>query len=243
MKITGQEVLVIGGSSGIGFGVARAALAEGAKVTIASRSADKIAAAVERLGQGAPEPVSGSVSGTVLDTGDVAALESLFGGHSFDHVFCSAAATRVAAVRDLPLAQAYGSFDSKFWGAYRVARAARINPGGSLTFTSGFLSVRPKAGAAIQGAINAAIEGLTRGLALEFAPLRVNCVSPGLVQTEMYDTLDGDGRKAMFDGAAAKLPVGMVGTPEHVAIQALALMANPYMTGSTVFVEGGGAIA
>jgi len=235
MTLADQTLLVLGGSSGIGFGVAEMALAAGARVTIASRSAEKVAQAATRLGPG--------VEGITLDTGDAAALDAHFSGRDpYDHVFCSAASTKVDAVRRLPLDAAYASFESKFWGAYRLARAAHIRDGGSLTLTSGFLSVRPKPGAAIQGAINAGLEGLTRGLALEFAPVRVNCVSPGLVETEMYGTLDGDGRKAMFEGAAAKLPVGMVGRPEHVAIQALAFMTNAYMTGATVFVEGGGAL-
>ncbi|MAE92229.1 MAG: short chain dehydrogenase [Pelagibaca sp.] len=233
MTLQNISVLVIGGTSGIGFGVAKAAQEAGAHVTVASRSAEKVANASTRLG----------TEGVELDTGDAAMLEGFFAGHSFDHIFCSAASIRVDAIRSLPLEDAYGSFDSKFWGAYRVARAASVSPGGSLTFVSGFLSVRPKAGAAIQGAINAGIEGLTRCLALELAPTRVNCISPGLIKTEMYDTLDGDGRKTMFDGAAERLPVGRVGTPENIATQALALMANPYMTGSTIFVDGGGAIA
>ncbi|MBJ3776901.1 SDR family oxidoreductase [Acuticoccus mangrovi] len=235
MTLTNATILVLGGSSGIGFGVAEAALAAGATVTIASRSPEKVERALGRLG--------GATEGVSLDTGDAAALERFFAARpAFDHVFCSAAKTKVAAVRELPLEDAYASFDSKFWGAYRLARAARIREGGSLTFTSGFLSIRPKAGAAIQGAINAGLEGLTRGLALEFAPVRVNCVSPGLVMTEMYDGLAGDGRKAMFDGAAQRLPVGLVGAPEHIAIQALAFMTNSYMTGATVFVDGGGAL-
>ncbi len=229
------RILVLGGTSGIGFGVAHAARAAGAHVTVASRSQEKVDAAIERLGA--------TAHGAVLDTGDAAALEAYFDAEdAFDHVFCSASSTKVAAVKELSLEDAYASFNSKFWGAYRLARAAKITQGGSLTFTSGFLSVRPKPGAAIQGAINAALEGLTRGLALELAPVRVNCVSPGLVKTEMYATLDGDGRKAMFDGAAEKLPAGRVGTPEMIAVQALAFMENPYMTGSTVFVEGGGAL-
>lgn len=233
MSLQDRNILVLGGSSGIGFGVAEAATGAGANVTIASRSAEKVEAAAAKL----------DANGVALDTGDAAALESFFEGHGFDHVFCSAASTKVDAVRSLPLEDAYGSFDSKFWGAYRVARAAQISANGSLTFVSGFLSVRPKAAAAIQGAINAGLEGLTRGLALELAPIRVNCISPGLIQTEMYDTLDGDGRKAMFEGAAERLPVGRVGTPENIATQALALMENPYMTGTTIFVDGGGAIA
>lgn len=231
-----QRILVLGGSSGIGFGVAEAALQAGADVTIASRSKQKIDAALARLGD--------TVCGAPLDTGDPTAIEQFFSERpAFDHVFCSAAQTRVAAVRELSLEQAYASFDSKFWGAYRLARAANIAAGGSLTLTSGFLSIRPKAGAAIQGAINAALEGLTRGLALELAPIRINCVSPGLIMTEMYDSLEGDGRKSMFEGAARKLPVGHVGSPRDVAVQAIAFMCNPYMTGSTVYVDGGGAIA
>ncbi|MHC9237751.1 SDR family oxidoreductase [Pseudooceanicola sp. 502str34] len=233
-RLNGSSILVIGGSSGIGFGVAKAARSVGADVTIASRDAQKVADATTRMGGG---------EGVTLDTSDAEALEAFFATRSFDHVFCSAASTKVAAVKELPLEAAYASFNSKFWGAYRVARAAQVNAGGSITLVSGFLSVRPKPGAAIQGAINAGIEGLTRGLALELAPVRVNCISPGLIKTEMYDGLDGDGRKSMFDGAAEKLPVQQVGTPEMIAIQAMALMENPYMTGSTVFVDGGGAIA
>nr|WP_319514094.1 SDR family oxidoreductase [uncultured Cohaesibacter sp.] len=236
MTLDGQTILVVGGTSGIGFGVAQMAQDQGAEVTIASRSQSKVDNALSKLGAKA--------QGMTLDTGDALALEAHFEAHGpYDHIFCSAASTKVDAVRKLPLDNAYGSFDSKFWGAYRLARFAKIKDGGSLTLTSGFLSIRPKAGAAIQGAINAALEGLTRGLALEFAPVRVNCVSPGLVMTEMYDTLEGDGRKAMFEGAAQRLPVGLVGIPQHIAIQALAFMTNPYMTGQTVFVEGGGAIA
>ncbi|GKT33619.1 Short-chain dehydrogenase/reductase SDR like protein, partial [Aduncisulcus paluster] len=158
-QATRWHILILGGSSGIGFGVAQAVKAAGARVTIASRSQDKVDAAAEKLG----------AKGVTLDTGDAEALEAFFAERAFDHVFCSAASTKVAAVRELPLEDAYASFQSKFWGAYRVARAANIRVGGSLTLISGFLSVRPKAGAAIQGAINAGLEGLTRGLALELA--------------------------------------------------------------------------
>lgn len=236
MTLQGQNILIVGGSSGIGFGTAEAALAAGASVTIASRSKEKVEAAVARLGAG--------VGGRVLDTTDEVGIESFFtNGEVFDHVVVTASRTKVAAVRALPLADAYASMNSKFWGAYRIARAAKIADRGSLTLVSGFLSIRPSKGAAIQGAINAALEGLTRGLALEFAPVRVNCVSPGLVMTELYDGLDGDARKAMFEGAAARLPAGIVGTPGHIAVQILAFVANPYITGSTVYVDGGGAIA
>lgn len=236
MDLSSQRVLVVGGSAGIGFGAAQAAVSLGANVTIASRSVAKVEAAIERLGAGA--------RGVTLDTADAEGIAAFFAGQNpFDHVIVSAAQTKVAPVRDLPLEDAYASVNSKFWGAYRIAKGAKIRDGGSLTFVSGFLSIRPKKGAAIQGAINAALEGLTRGLALEFAPVRVNCVSPGLVMTEMYGALAGDARQPMFEGAAARLPAGVVGTPEDIAVQIMAFLANRYITGSTVYVDGGGAIA
>src|SRR5262249_54762494 len=150
------------------------------RVQIISRSADKVRAAKEAVGRGA--------QGETLDTADEAAVDKFFAGEApFDHVVVSASQTKVSAVKELPLADAYASMNSKFWGAYRVARAARINAKGSLPRVSGYLSIRPRKGSAIQGAINAAVEGLTRGLALELAPVRVNCVSPGLVDTPLLD--------------------------------------------------------
>ncbi len=89
----------------------------------------------------------------------------------------------------MSLADAAAAMESKFWGAYRVARAARINDGGSLTLISGFLSERPLATAVLQGAINAALEALARRLALELAPVRVNAVSPGMIETPIWDDL------------------------------------------------------
>ncbi len=130
MDLQGKKILVIGGSSGIGFGAAKAALEAGGLMTIASRSKAKIDAAVSRLGSGAV--------GEVLDTTDEADIEAFFAKYGvFDHVVVSVANTKVAAVRELPLADAYASVNSKFWGAYRIARAARIADGGSLTFVSG----------------------------------------------------------------------------------------------------------
>ena len=235
VDVKNKRVLIIGGSSGIGFATATAAAAAGATVTIASRSSEKLRAASARLS---------GVDTQVLDVtkeDDVEAFFSRIG--PFDHVVVSGSETTFAPVRSLSLSDAYRSMDSKFWGAYRVARAARIADGGSLTFISGFLSVRPRTGAVIQGAINAALESLTRGLALEFAPVRVNCISPGLIATEMYDDLDVDARRALFEGVATSQPVGFVGKPEHVAMQILAFLANPFVTGSTVYVDGGGSIA
>ncbi len=235
MRLENKRVLILGGTSGIGFGVAEAALEAGAAVVVASRSHEKIQSAIKRL--------EGQVSGVSLDITDPEAVETFFANQSaFDHIVVSAAKTKIGPVRELPLPDASASMTSKFWGAYHVARCARINDGGSLTLVSGFLSIRPTKTTALQGAINSALEGLTRGLALELQPTRVNCVSPGLVETEMYSGLGGDARQAMFDGAAGRLPTKMVGAPAHIAVQILAFMCNPYISGSVVYVDGGGSL-
>jgi NAD(P)-dependent dehydrogenase (short-subunit alcohol dehydrogenase family) len=235
-NLTNSKVLVIGGSSGIGLATAVAAREAGASVTIASRSKAKLDTAL------------GSIRGTsravVLDTQDQSALERFFMSEEpWDHVVISAAQTPTGPVRTLDLAEANAAMESKFWGAYRVARAAKIKDGGSLTFISGFLSVRPSAGAVLQGAINAALEALARGLALELAPVRVNAVSPGLIATPLWSSMDEEKRESMFARAAVSLPARRVGQPEDIANAVLFLAATPFATGSTVRVDGGGAIA
>ncbi|WP_175925353.1 SDR family oxidoreductase [Burkholderia cepacia] len=236
MKLDDQRVLVVGGSSGIGEATARAFAEAGATVTIASRDAARLAASKDRIGYG--------VSTGVMDITDDASVRAfLDSAGEFDHVVVSAAQTATGPVRGLALDDAYAAMDSKFWGAYRIARAVRIRQGGSLTFVSGFLSVRPSKNSVLQGAINAALESLARGLALELAPVRVNTVSPGLIATPLWSKIDAEARDRMYEGAAARLPAGRVGQPEDVANAVLYLASTPYATGSTVLVDGGGAIA
>ncbi|RQZ59553.1 short chain dehydrogenase [Burkholderia cepacia] len=236
MKLNDQRVLVVGGSSGIGEATARAFAEAGATVTIASRDAARLAASKDRIGFG--------VSTGLMDITDDASVRAfLDSAGEFDHVVVSAAQTATGPVRGLELDDAYAAMDSKFWGAYRIARAVRIRQGGSLTFVSGFLSVRPSKNSVLQGAINAALESLARGLALELAPVRVNTVSPGLIATPLWSKIDAEARDRMYESAAARLPAGRVGQPEDVANAVLYLASTPYATGSTVLVDGGGAIA
>lgn len=231
-----KKVLVIGGSSGIGFATAKAFSGLGADVLIASRNEDKLTQAATQIG--------GSVRTAVLDTTDEVAVETFFGtSGQFDHIVVSAAQTPGGPVRQLSLQDAYSAMSSKFWGAYRVARVADIAAGGSLTLVSGFLSVRPSQSSVLQGAINAALEALARGLALELSPVRVNTVSPGLVDTPLWDKLSADARQSMYDAAAARLPARRIGRPEDIANAIVYLATTPYATGSTVLLDGGGAIA
>lgn len=233
--LKGARVLVVGGSSGIGQAVAGQALAEAAQVTIASRSRDKLDAAAAQLGEG--------ISTAVLDSSDAKAVEAFLSGQRWDHVVVSAAETATGSVRKLPLGLARQAMDSKFWGAYLIARSARIGDGGSLTLVSGAWSVRPSADAVLQAAINAALEGLARGLALELSPVRVNCVSPGLVDTPIWSSMDAAARKTLFEQVAASLPARRVGMPEDIAGVVLCLMKTPFASGATFRIDGGGAIA
>ncbi len=234
-KLTNQSVLVVGGSSGIGLAVARAALAERAKVTIAGRNLERLDHAARSLG---------NVQTVRLDTLDNESLATFFNASEpFDHVLISAAQTPTGPVRKLALEDAQAAMDSKFWGAYRTARLARIKEGGSLTFVSGFLSERPSASSVLQGAINAALEALARGLALELKPVRVNTVSPGMIDTPLWSRLDDDDKRAMFDRVRNSLPVGRIGQPEDIANAAIFLMTTGFATGTVVRVDGGGVIA
>ncbi|PVX85941.1 SDR family oxidoreductase [Paraburkholderia unamae] len=235
MDFNGQRVLVVGGSSGIGAAAATAFAGLGAQVTIASRSAEKLEATAREIGT----PVELMAIDITDDENVERVLEA---AGEFDHVVVSAAHTPTGPVRGLELADAYRAMDSKFWGAYRIARAARIREGGSLTLVSGFLSVRPSKTSVLQGAINAAVEALARGLALELSPVRVNTVSPGLIATPLWSKLDAGARDKMYEGAAARLPARRVGQPEDVANAIVYLASTPYATGSTVLVDGGGAI-
>ncbi|MEZ2224325.1 SDR family oxidoreductase [Rhizobium sp. RCC_161_2] len=230
-----KRVLVIGGSSGIGLAVAQQAHAAGAAVTIASRSAAK-------LGEAAAS-VNPPIATAVLDTGDTNGIDSFFASHeTWDHIVVSAAQTPSGPVRKLSLDDAKKAMDSKFWGAYQIAKAARIAERGTLTFISGFLSERPSATSVLQGAINAALESLARGLALELSPVRVNAVSPGLIDTPIWAKMDEANRTAMFERVASSLPAKTIGQPSDIANAVLFLLTTPFATGSTVRVDGGGVI-
>ena len=141
------------------------------------------------------------------------------------------------------MATALAAMDGKFWAGFRIARAARIAPEGSLTFVSGALSQRPAAGAALISAINAALERLSMGLALEMAPIRVNTVSPGPVDTPMWDRYGAEMKRKFLDGAAARVPLRRVAQPAEIAEIILFFMTNRFITGTVVPLDGGSTLA
>lgn len=231
--LAGKKVVVVGGSSGIGLATAELAKAEGAEVIIASRNAERVQAAAAKIGaKGIPADVTSDQS--------VADLFRACG--TADHVVVSAAQLRTGPFRTVALDDVRATLEGKFWGAWRCARAAEIRPGGSLTLVSGFLSIRPRPNSAIVSAANGALESLARSLALELAPIRVNCVSPGIVDTPIRAAMPDAARIEMLAKAAAALPVRRVGLGEDIARQILAFMTNGFMTGSIVYLDGGGLV-
>jgi NAD(P)-dependent dehydrogenase (short-subunit alcohol dehydrogenase family) len=233
MMLSGQKVVVVGGSSGIGLATAELAKREGADVIIASRNADRLNAAAEKLGAKA-------IAADVTSDESVASLFRSCG--PVDHVVVTAAQLRSGPFKTVAMEDVRATMEGKFWGAWRVARAAEIRPGGSLTLVSGFLSIRPRPNSAIVGAANGAIESLARSLALELAPVRVNAVSPGIIDTPIRAAMPEAARLDMLAKTAASLPVGRVGVGEDIARQILAFMTIGFMTGSIVYLDGGGLI-
>jgi NAD(P)-dependent dehydrogenase (short-subunit alcohol dehydrogenase family) len=234
-SLAGSRVLVLGGSSGIGFGVACLASELGAHVTIASRNQARLIAARSALP---------TVEIARVDLMRHPEVSRFFSDNApFDHVAVTAAELENGPLRGVPLELHRAAMESKFWSAVHAAREARIAPGGSLTFVSGMLSVRPSAQATILTAINAAIEALAKALALELAPVRVNCVSPGRIDTEWWNRLPPDERKALLDRTAERLPLKRIGQPEDIALQIVSCMLNNFMTGTVVGVDGGGGVA
>jgi len=235
-RLQGTRVLVIGGSSGIGEATAALAARCGARVTIASRSAARREAALARLPSG--------VAADPLDVGDASQVEDYFSRRpAWDHVVLAGSATQVGSVTSLPLPQARASMDNKFWGAYHVGRSARVADGGSITFVSGVYSAKPNPQAVLQGALNAAVEALARGLALERAPaVRVNVVSPSTTDTPLWNRLGPDGRAARMAFMRERLPLRRVADAADIAEALLFLAVQANATGATLLVDGGDAL-
>jgi len=210
----GQKIAVIGGTSGIGAAMARLAAESGADVIAAGRRH--------------------------LDIGSETSIRDFFAALGpIDHLIVTAAFVRPGPFRSGDLAHARATMEGKFWSQYLCARYAEVSR--SIMLFSGAYARRPAKGMSILAAVNAAIEGLGRALALELAPVRVNVVSPGLIQgTSAYNGMPEAARDGMVAAAASRLPVGLVGDADSVAGPALALLASPYATGTVLDIDGGG---
>jgi NAD(P)-dependent dehydrogenase (short-subunit alcohol dehydrogenase family) len=233
MPLQGAHVIVVGGRSGIGLAAAQLAKREGATITIAGRSPERLAAAQRTLGEART---------VVADITDEAAVQDIFNGISrIDHVVISAGNLGNGRIVQNDLATLRRIVDERIFGVVHVVRQAvpRMQQG-SITFTSGGLSSRPRVGAAMFTATLAAVEAMAPALAQELAPIRVNAVTPGLIDTPLLQAAYGTERDTVVKNRAAALPGKRIGTAEEVAQLMLMLMTNAYVNGAVLHVDGGG---
>jgi NAD(P)-dependent dehydrogenase (short-subunit alcohol dehydrogenase family) len=234
-SLANKTVVVLGGSSGIGLATAKAAQAEGAKVIVTGRSRDRLNAAQSVLGSGGRT--------VALDVADEPGSRALF--HELDHVdhiFITAGTIVLDARLKADSAALRPAIDTRFWGAFNAAKygAEKMTAGGSITFMSGTAGRRPLPGAAVTTASCGAVEAFARALALDLAPIRVNTLQPGYVDTPLLDEMLGEARVKIKAEAGARLPVKRIGTSEELADAVLFLMKNGYVNGITLTVDGGG---
>ncbi|MCR4267892.1 SDR family oxidoreductase [Nitratireductor sp. ZSWI3] len=235
---TREHILVVGGSSGMGLALAGNLLASGHAVTIVGRSPERLARACDMLGH-APGLEAVAADATSEDE-----VERLFASIGDLHHIVSTAADVggvYVPLSEMAVATARRVIDSKVVAPVLVAKhgAPRLAAGGSITFTSGIAAYRPAPKGSVVAAINGAIESLVYALAVELAPIRVNAVSPGWVDTPIWDAVAGEGKDAALQAMAARLPVGRIGRPVDIAQAIEAVMRNGFMSGTVVHVDGG----
>ena len=233
-----KTVVVLGGSAGIGLATAKGAAAEGASVIIASSNQQRIDKALEQLPRGS--------KGFAIDLGNEENIKNFFDKiGQFDHLVYTAGENLIVSDLDkIDLDQSRQFFNLRYWSALASVKygSVKMNAGGSVTLTSGSGGLRPMKGWVIPASICSMMEGLTRALAVELAPLRVNCVMPGFVKTDLWGNIPEEHREAMFQSAADSLPVKHVASPEEIAQTYLYLIKQTYSTGQCVVVDGGGVL-
>ena len=230
-----KRVVVVGGSSGVGLAVAEKAALQGAEVIIVSSSAGRVQEAIQSI--------EGDVRGEVVDVSDEKAVEGFFTNlGAFDHlVFTAGDSLQLHELADTDLKQARHAFELRYWAALAAVKygSPHIRKGGSIVLTTGVAGRRPHKGWAVAASVCGTIEALTRALAVELAPIRVNAVSPGVVRTNLWQNMSADEREQLFESVGKRLPVGRVGEAHDIAQAYLFLMQEGFSTGQTVVVDGG----
>ena len=234
-----KRVVVLGGSSGIGFAVAEQASTQGAAVVIASSNPERVQKAVEKL--------EGNAQGHALDLADESAVENFFAKlGAFDHLaFTAGDQLHLHDLAAIDLQQARRAFELRYWAALAAVKygSRNIRKGGSIVLTTGVAGQRPRKGWVVAASVCGTIEALTRALAVELAPIRVNAVSPGVVRTNLWQNMTAEERERLFETVGNSLPVGRVGESDDIAQAYLFLMQEQFCTGQTLVVDGGAVLA
>lgn len=234
-ELSGKRILVLGGSSGIGLAVAQQAVAQGARVIIASSNADRVKQAVATL--------DGNSEGHTLDLSKERDIQNFFQKiGDFDHlVFTCGDTLQLNELAATDLTKARQAFELRYWAALAAVKYAspHIRKDGSIVLTTGVAGRRPHKGWTVAASVCGTIEALTRALAVELAPIRVNAVSPGVVRTKLWNNMPEQEREALYENVGNHLLVGRVGEAPEIARAYLFLMQEGYSTGRTIVVDGG----
>lgn len=235
MRLSGKRVILLGGTSGIGRATAHAAAREGATLIIVSSRQERVNETVASLPAG--------TEGHVVDLSREEQVRALFERVGpFDHlVFTAGEALQLGELEAMTLEKAREAFELRFWGAYMAAKygSRHMRAGGSIVLTTGIAEARPQKGWSVAASICGAMNGLTRALAVELAPLRVNAVSPGVIKTALWDNMGEAQREALYQQVGAALPVRRVGEALEVAQAYVYLMSQGFGTGQVLVVDGG----
>ena len=233
-ELLGQTVVVIGGSAGMGLETARRARLEGARLILAARNAERLQAAAAEL-----EPLSTAI----FDANDPAAIETFFSGlpGTIDHVMVTAGGPHYARLLDMDIEQARRDLDTHMVQMLAIAKSAahKVRPGGTLVFMGGTGGRRQSIGLGMVPAVTAALPALTASLALELAPVRVNLIAAGFVDTPLSATLLGKDLDKRREQLRNTLPIRRVVTAADVAALAVHIMINTALTGATYDIDGG----
>jgi NAD(P)-dependent dehydrogenase (short-subunit alcohol dehydrogenase family) len=239
-RLDGKKIVIVGGSAGMGLATAKMAIDCGAEIAIAARNPERLAAAAEALTSRGKR----AVPWQALGIEDRPAVAAFLKAHApFDHLVLPGSTVKPLLYEELCDADAREAFESKFWGPFWAAYDARplMRRGGSVVFFSGVAAERPVKGYVMGACINGALNAAVRSLALEFGPLGVRCnvIAPSLIDTPLLDTLHAHDKKERCRALADRLPVGRIGTAEEAAMAAVFLMANGYVDGQVLGLDGG----
>jgi NAD(P)-dependent dehydrogenase (short-subunit alcohol dehydrogenase family) len=234
-ELSGKRIVVLGGSSGIGLAVAQQVGARGAQAIIASSNADRVKQAVATL--------DGHAEGHTLDLSNERDIQNFFHNiGDFDHlVFTAGDTLQLNELAATDLTKARHAFELRYWAALAAVKYAspHIRQEGSIVLTTGVAGQRPHRGWTVAASVCGTIEALTRALAVELAPIRVNAVSPGVVRTNLWQSMNADAREQLYESVGKTLLVGRVGEACEIARAYLFLMQEGYSTGQTVVLDGG----
>lgn len=232
-------IVILGGSSGIGLAAAKAASAAGARIVIVSSNPQRVTEALQQL----PSNNNEGYTANLTHEEEIKKIFARIG--PFDHlIFTAGESLKLGYLNNIDINEAQAYFNLRYWGAVTAVKYAApyINNGGSIVLTSGIVAARPNAGWSMGASICSAMEGFTRAMAIELAPVRVNIVSPGFVRTPLWANIPDEEREAMYASVGNTLPVKRVGEADEIAQAYLYLMQQTFGTGQTLTVDGGASL-